>query len=88
MSPDSVRIASYRSPYHQEFGLTGIETGEIIMGVSEANGAKAVICIDTLASHSVERLCATIQISDTGIHPGAGVGNRRLPINRILLGCP
>ena len=69
-------------------GLTGIETGEIIMGVSERIGAKAVICIDALASRSVERLCSTIQISDTGIHPGAGVGNRRLPINQDTLGVP
>ena len=69
-------------------GLTGIETGEIIMGVSERIGAKAVVCIDALASRSVGRLCSTIQISDTGIHPGAGVGNRRLPINKDTLGVP
>lgn len=69
-------------------GITGIETGEIIMGVAERIGAKAVICIDALASRSVERLCSTIQISDTGIHPGAGVGNRRLAINKETLGIP
>jgi spore protease len=69
-------------------GLTGIETGEIIMGVTDRIGAKAVICIDALASRSVERLCSTIQISDTGIHPGAGVGNRRLAINQETLGIP
>jgi len=69
-------------------GLTGIETGEIIMGVVERIGAGVVICIDALASRSVERLCSTIQISDTGIHPGAGVGNRRLAINKETLGMP
>lgn len=69
-------------------GLTGIETGEIIMGVVDRIGAKAVICIDALASRSVDRLCSTIQISDTGIHPGAGVGNRRLAINEESLGIP
>lgn len=69
-------------------GLTGIETGEIIMGVAERIGAKAVICIDALASRSVDRLCSTIQVSDTGIHPGAGVGNRRLAINKETLGIP
>lgn len=69
-------------------GLTGIETGEIIMGVMERIGAKAVLCIDALASRSVDRLCSTIQISDTGIHPGAGVGNRRLAINEESLGVP
>ncbi|HPT82584.1 MAG TPA: GPR endopeptidase [Limnochordia bacterium] len=69
-------------------GLTGIETGEIILGVVERIGAKVVICIDALASRSVDRLCSTIQLSDTGIHPGAGVGNRRLAINRETLGIP
>lgn len=69
-------------------GLTGIETGEIILGVVDRIGAKAVICIDALASRSVDRLCATIQISDTGINPGAGVGNRRLAINQESLGIP
>ena len=69
-------------------GLTGIETGEIIMGVVDRIGAKAVICIDALASRSVDRLCSTIQISDTGIRPGAGVGNRRLAINKETLGIP
>lgn len=69
-------------------GLTGIETGEIIMGVVDRIGAKAVICIDALASRSVDRLCSTIQISDTGIHPGSGVGNRRLAISKESLGIP
>ncbi|NLY10636.1 MAG: GPR endopeptidase [Firmicutes bacterium] len=69
-------------------GLTGIETGEIVTGVVERIGAKAVICIDALASRSVDRLCSTIQISDTGINPGAGVGNKRIPINEETLGIP
>lgn len=69
-------------------GLTGIETGEIIFGVVQRIGAKGVICIDALASRSVDRLCSTIQISDTGIRPGAGVGNRRLEINSESLGIP
>lgn len=69
-------------------GLTGIETGEIIMGVVERIGTGAVLCIDALASRSVQRLCSTIQISDTGIHPGSGVGNRRLVINKESLGIP
>lgn len=69
-------------------GLTGIETGEIIRGTVNEVGAKAVICIDALASRSVERLCSTIQISDTGINPGSGVGNKRMPINQETLGIP
>ena len=58
------------------------------MGVVDRIGAKAVICIDALASRSVDRLCSTIQVSDTGIHPGAGVGNRRLAITKETLGIP
>lgn len=69
-------------------GITGIETGEIILGVVNRIGAKAVVCVDALASRSVERLCTTIQIADTGIHPGAGVGNRRQAINQETLGIP
>lgn len=69
-------------------GLTGIETGEIIFGVTQRIGAKAVICVDALASRSVERLCSTVQISDSGINPGAGVGNRRMAINQETLGVP
>ncbi len=58
------------------------------MGVVDRIGAGAVVCIDALASRSVDRLCSTIQISDTGINPGSGVGNRRLAINRESLGIP
>ncbi len=56
--------------------------------VDRIGGAGAVVCIDALASRSVDRLCSTIQISDTGINPGSGVGNRRLAINRESLGIP
>lgn len=47
-----------------------------------------VIAVDALASRSVERLCRTIQLSDTGITPGSGVGNHRLGLNRQTLGIP
>lgn len=69
-------------------GLTGIETGEIVRGTVREVGAKAIICVDALASRSVERLCSTIQISDTGINPGSGVGNKRMAINQETLGVP
>lgn len=69
-------------------GLTGIETGEIIRGIVNQIDAKAIICVDALASRSVSRLCSTIQISDTGINPGSGVGNKRMAINRDTLGIP
>lgn len=69
-------------------GLTGIETGEIIRGIVGQIEAKAVFCIDALASRSVNRLGSTIQIADTGIHPGSGVGNKRMAINEETLGIP
>lgn len=69
-------------------GQTGMETGEIIEGLVEQLQPAAVIAIDALASRSLSRLGCTIQISDTGIEPGAGVGNRRKEISRRTLGTP
>jgi spore protease len=67
-------------------GITGIETGETIQGVAEKVKPKLIICIDALASRSTERLCTTIQIADTGIHPGSGIGNMRMGITLRLWG--
>ncbi len=69
-------------------GLTGIETGEIILGTISQIQAKALICVDALASRNIGRLCSTIQISDTGINPGSGIGNKRMAINQDTLGIP
>lgn len=69
-------------------GLTGIETGEIIRGVVNNVRPDLVVVIDALASMSTKRLGATIQMGDTGISPGSGVGNRRMGINRDSLGVP
>lgn len=69
-------------------GLTGIETGEIIRGIVERTAPDAVIVVDALASRSIARLLQTVQIADTGIHPGSGVGNHRMGINRETLGVP
>lgn len=69
-------------------GSTGIETGEIIKGLSETIGPKLIIAIDALASRSLERLGTTIQISDTGIHPGSGIGNHRRSLTKETLGVP
>jgi len=69
-------------------GLTGIETGEIIRGVVERIKPQAVIVIDALAARNTERISSTIQIADTGINPGAGVGNQRMAINQETLGVP
>ncbi len=69
-------------------GTTGIETGEIVLGLVKQIKPAMVIAVDALASRSVERVCTTIQISNTGINPGAGVGNRRLSITPETLGVP
>ncbi|WAH39168.1 GPR endopeptidase [Alicyclobacillus dauci] len=69
-------------------GLTGIETSEIVRGIVERIKPDAVIAIDALASRSLTRVNATIQLSDTGIQPGAGVGNNRKALDKESLGIP
>ncbi|MEE0958254.1 MAG: GPR endopeptidase [Ruminococcus sp.] len=69
-------------------GQTGIETGEYIASVVRAVRPNAVIAVDALASRRPERLGCTLQISDTGLSPGAGVGNHRTKINRETIGVP
>ena len=67
---------------------TGMETLEIIKGVVEESRPDVVLVIDALAARNTRRLSRTIQISDTGIHPGSGVGNHRNGITRETLGVP
>ena len=69
-------------------GTTGIETVEILKGIVENIKPKLLIVIDALASRSIERISSTIQVSDTGIVPGAGVGNTRQEISKESLGIP
>lgn len=69
-------------------GSTGVETAELVRGTVEHVKPGAVIAIDALASRSVARLCATFQLSDTGITPGGGVCNERNALNRETLGVP
>lgn len=69
-------------------GITGIETSEIVQGIVEKSQPDLVIAIDALASKALERVNTTIQIADTGIHPGSGIGNKRKGINRETLGIP
>ncbi len=69
-------------------GTTGIETLEILKGIVDNIHPKLLIVIDALASRSIERISSTIQISDTGIVPGAGVGNTRAEISKNTLGIP
>ena len=67
---------------------TGIETLELIRGAVENVRPDAVIAVDALAARSCARLGTTVQISDTGISPGSGIGNRRKAINKSNLGVP
>lgn len=69
-------------------GITGIETNEIIKGVAERVKPDVIIAIDALASRSISRVMTTIQLSNTGIKPGAGVGNERGGLDKETLGIP
>ncbi len=69
-------------------GTTGVESGELVKAVAEKVSPAAVIAIDALAARRLERLCATVQVSDTGITPGSGVGNHRFALDRDSLGVP
>ena len=74
--------------HHGVLGTTGIETLEIIKGIGDNIKPKMLIVIDSLASKSIERISSTIQIADTGIVPGAGVGNTRKELSKNTLGIP
>lgn len=69
-------------------GTTGIETSEIVQGIVEKSRPDLVIAIDALASRALERVNTTIQIADTGIHPGSGVGNKRKGLTKEFLHVP
>ncbi len=69
-------------------GKTGIETGEYLYSLIKKIKPNALIAIDALASRRLSRLGCTIQISDTGISPGAGVGNNRTKLSQETLGIP
>lgn len=67
---------------------TGMEALELLRGAVQATGCTAVIAVDALAARSRERLCATVQLGDTGLIPGSGVGNHRKAIDKTTLGVP
>jgi len=69
-------------------GITGLETAEIVQGLVRQIQPGLVVCVDALAARSTERLLTTVQISDAGIQPGSGVGNKRYGITRATLGVP
>ncbi len=69
-------------------GITGIETGEIIQGLAEKIKPDILFAIDALAARKTSRINTTVQIADTGIVPGSGIGNRRMELSRDTLGIP
>ncbi len=69
-------------------GTTGVESGELVRAVCDKLKPACVIAVDALASRSLKRLCRTVQISNTGIVPGSGVGNHRMGLTRDSLGVP
>ena len=83
LSPGFKRVAAINPGV---MGQTGIETSDIIESVVEKIKPDYLIVIDSLASKSIERLNKTIQITDTGIHPGSGIGNKRKEISFDTIG--
>ena len=69
-------------------GTTGVESAEAVRGLVAEVKPASVIAIDALAARRVGRMCTTVQLSDTGIVPGSGVGNHRAALNRETLGVP
>ena len=69
-------------------GITGIETADIIKGVTDKFKPDAVIAVDALCAINTKRMFSTVQLTDSGINPGAGIGNRRSGLNRKTLGVP
>jgi spore protease len=69
-------------------GQTGMESGELVKCAADLVRPHLVVAVDALAARSCERLSSTVQLSDGGIAPGAGIGNRRMAIDRETVGCP
>ncbi len=69
-------------------GTTGVESAALVSAVHRELQPKLILAVDALAARSVRRLCTTIQITDTGIIPGSGVGNARSALNQSTLGVP
>lgn len=69
-------------------GVTGMETAEVIQGIVEHVRPGAVVAIDALAARETARICTTVQVTDTGIRPGSGVGNHRMGLTCETLRVP
>lgn len=86
LAPQGMRAVSAMAP--GVLGTTGMETVEVVKGLVEHAKLAAVICVDALAARSTDRIHRTVQLSDTGISPGSGIGNMRDTLNRETLGVP
>ena len=86
--PADVRLSSVCAAAPGVLGVTGMETAEILRGMVGYVRPDAVIAVDALAARSSKRIASTVQIADTGIIPGSGVGNHRKALNRETLGVP
>ncbi len=88
--PDAIdeRIRSVSAIAPGVLGLTGLETFEVISSLVERIAPDVLVVIDSLAARKASRIGTTIQIADTGIQPGSGVGNRRQEISQKTLGIP
>ncbi len=69
-------------------GQTGLESGALVRAAAELATPDLLVAVDALAARSCERLASTVQLSDAGIAPGAGIGNHRMAIDRASMGCP
>ena len=79
------QVAAFRTGV---LGTTGVESAEAVRGLVEQVKPAMVLAVDALASRRQGRVCAAVQLSDTGIVPGSGVGNHREALNRETLGVP
>ena len=84
----SGKMASVCAAAPGVLGVTGVETAEVLRGMVEHVKPDAVIAVDALAARSSRRICSTIQVADTGIAPGSGVGNHRKALTKKTLGVP
>lgn len=82
------KLSCVSSFYPGVTGSTGIETSDLIKGIKEETNPDLIIVVDALSSTSISRVNKSIQVSDTGITPGSGIGNKRKEISKDTLGIP
>jgi spore protease len=85
MDDEKVKVVMYAPGVT---GQTGLETSDFVKAISDKFKPDLIIVLDALAARNSERLCKTIQLTNTGIHPGSGVGNQRKEISQEVYGVP